>query len=285
MHALREVSRMWNEQVKRLRKRGRQPYAPLRMRPRLCYGAQQNRRMVMCFFFAVLTVLTLCAAFVSGGAVSASASPQSKGAHSEAAQNEVVANKTTWHAIAYGSASVGAASQFGGVAGCANLVNWPLWSRSGHRLDTVVGALDLPEKNWLSGHRGIDVAAVTGDRIRAPAAGAVTFAGSVAGKSELSFTTDSGVIVTFEPAMSVPDIATTQKDAAGSDGGVGDGRSTVPQSSVAVAAGTVIGEISGHSDHCDGECVHWSARRNGRYVDPVAALSDVHLVLKPWEGT
>ncbi|MCI1984157.1 MAG: M23 family metallopeptidase [Bifidobacteriaceae bacterium] len=126
----------------------------------------------------------------------------------------------------------------------------------------IVKEFSPPKEQWLAGHRGIDIKAPAGAIIVAPAQGVVTFAGMVAGKNEVSIKTGQSpsldsVVFSFEPATT-----TLRK---------GD----------SVAKGAKIATVTGHSDHCDGSCVHWGARKNGSYVDPRTALTPVHIILKP----
>ena len=59
---------------------------------------------------------------------------------------------------------------------CVKLMDWPV------RHPEVLQDFDAPDKPWLAGHRGVDLASHEGDELIAPAAGYISFAGKVAGK-------------------------------------------------------------------------------------------------------
>src|SRR5690606_11230516 len=71
---------------------------------------------------------------------------------------------------------------------------WPLAG-----IPAVVHAFDPPAKPWLSGHRGVDLAAVQGTAVLAPAAGVVGFSGVVVNREVLSITVADGLRLSFEP--------------------------------------------------------------------------------------
>lgn len=122
---------------------------------------------------------------------------------------------------------------------------------------TVLEEFDAPARNWLPGHRGIDIDAPPGSHIVAPASGTITFSGSVGGKNSVSLTLSNGVVLSFEPAIS-----------------------SFPKGT-SIEKGATLALVKGHSDHCDSRCVHWGARRGGNYIDPRTALTTVRIILKP----
>ena len=61
-------------------------------------------------------------------------------------------------------------------AACRTSMQWPLEHAQ------VIGEYDAPAKQWLPGHRGLDLRARPQDAIIAPADGVVAFSGKVAGK-------------------------------------------------------------------------------------------------------
>lgn len=67
------------------------------------------------------------------------------------------------------------------VASAAGAWSWPV-------VGPVLRAFDPPRTAYGSGHRGIDIACAIGGAIRAPAAGAVSFAGSVGGQRYVTVT-------------------------------------------------------------------------------------------------
>jgi murein DD-endopeptidase MepM/ murein hydrolase activator NlpD len=140
---------------------------------------------------------------------------------------------------------------------CVGVGDFPVRLADGTISRTVLEEFDAPARNWLPGHRGIDIAAPPGSRIVAPAGGTITFSGSVGGKNSVSLTLSNGVVLSFEPAIS-----------------------SFPKGT-SIEKGATLALVKGHSDHCDSRCVHWGARRSGRYVDPRAALMPVRIILKP----
>jgi murein DD-endopeptidase MepM/ murein hydrolase activator NlpD len=52
-----------------------------------------------------------------------------------------------------------------------------------------------------------------------------------------------------------------------------------------VAAGAAVGVVRGRHAGCAGSCLHWGARRDGRYFDPLLLLKPLGPVaLIPWSG-
>ena len=71
-------------------------------------------------------------------------------------------------------------------AACRTSMQWPLEHAQ------VIGEYDAPAKQWLPGHRGLDLRARPQDAIIAPADGVVAFSGKVAGKSVVTLRDRSG---------------------------------------------------------------------------------------------
>ncbi|MBT1002645.1 peptidoglycan DD-metalloendopeptidase family protein [Paenarthrobacter sp. DKR-5] len=136
---------------------------------------------------------------------------------------------------------------------------WPLVPRP-----RVVATFDPPARPWLSGHRGVDLGALPGAPVVAPAAGVVVFAGQVADRPVLTIATASGLRSSVEPVESPL--------AAGST----------------VRRGQVIGTLARPPQaggHCSNGCLHWGVRRGQDYVNPLALLLDLRpSVLLPLEG-
>lgn len=115
-----------------------------------------------------------------------------------------------------------------------------------------------PERNWLPGHRGLDLATTAGHAVRAAGDGVVTQAGSIGGR---------GVVVVSHGAL-----RTTYEPVAAS---VRRGQ--------AVVVGQVIGVISTGTGHCgDGSCLHLGLRRGAEYLDPTLLLGRRRAILVPW---
>lgn len=135
---------------------------------------------------------------------------------------------------------------------------WPLEPQP-----AVARPFDPPARPWLSGHRGVDLAAAPGSAVRAPQAGRVVFSGRVVDRPVVTIDHGGGLRSSFEPV-----------------------EATVPVGS-AVARGEEFGVLSGSgAAHCaEGACLHWGVRREDDYVDPLAFLGDRRpSVLLPWDG-
>jgi murein DD-endopeptidase MepM/ murein hydrolase activator NlpD len=124
----------------------------------------------------------------------------------------------------------------------------------------VLRGFEPPPSPYGPGHRGVDLAVTPGQPVRAAGAGVVSFAGSVAGRGVVVIAHADGVSTEYEPV--VPSVT----------------------AGAAVAAGAVIGRVTGTHDGCppDG-CLHWGARRHGSYFDPLTLLRRLGPVrLLPW---
>jgi murein DD-endopeptidase MepM/ murein hydrolase activator NlpD len=122
----------------------------------------------------------------------------------------------------------------------------------------VARPFDLPEHDWLSGHRGVDLHAAPGARVRAVRAGVVTFAADLAGRGVV-VVDHGGLRTTYEPV-----------DA---DVSAGD----------RVAAGEVLGAVGTGTGHCgSGRCLHLGLRRGRTYLDPMLLLVRTTTRLRPW---
>ncbi|USQ78599.1 M23 family metallopeptidase [Ornithinimicrobium faecis] len=128
---------------------------------------------------------------------------------------------------------------------------WPL---PGPR--EVVKFFDPPEKRWLPGHRGVDLAGYTYAPVLAVAAGTVTYSGSIAGIGIVSVTHPDGIRSTYQPV--------TER--------IDEGEQ--------VSGGDRIGYLGAVGSHCLlRTCLHLGAvRGKDNYLDPL-------LFLQPWELT
>jgi len=111
---------------------------------------------------------------------------------------------------------------------------------------TVEQGFDPPDQPWGPGHRGVDLGAVPGQRVLAPADGRVVFVGRVGGKPVV-VVDHGGVRSTFEPV----------------EASVRVGQQ--------VHEGQVIGKV-GHEAHCHDRCLHWGLKRGQTYLDPLVLV-------------
>lgn len=137
---------------------------------------------------------------------------------------------------------------------CRASMRWPL------EQTRIVGAYDAPAKQWLPGHRGVDLQARMRDAILAPADGTIAFSGEVAGKSVVTLRhgADAGNLTsTFEPAVTTRAVGT------------------------AVVKGERFARVEGASEHCSDQCLHWGLKGAGRdYSDPSNRVEAMRIGLK-----
>lgn len=135
--------------------------------------------------------------------------------------------------------------------------SWPLVPRP-----AVVRLFVLPAHPWLSGHRGVDLAARAGDQVHSPAAGTVSFVGWVVDRPVLTILHADGIRSSFEPVESPLAVGS------------------------AVATGDVVGTIAPNA-HCPPDnCLHWGVRMGQDYVDPLQfILNQRPSVLLPLDGS
>lgn len=121
----------------------------------------------------------------------------------------------------------------------------------------VVRGFEPPGRQWLPGHRGVDLAAAAGSTVRTAGAGVVTYAGAVAGR---------GVVV-----VSHGDLRTTYEPVTAhvSAGG-------------RVEAGQAIGTLDVAGSHCAPDaCLHWGLLAGDTYLDPFGLLAGRRVRLLP----
>ena len=141
------------------------------------------------------------------------------------------------------------------VPGPADRWTWPVGPPV-----VVVAPFRAPPTPYSAGHRGIDVAALPGDPVVAPASGVVSYAGPVAGRGVLSIDHGGGVVSSIEPVAA----------------GVAAG--------AAVRAGDPVAIVA-TGGHCDDRCVHLGVRVHGEYVSPLLWFGGVpRAVLLPMAG-
>jgi murein DD-endopeptidase MepM/ murein hydrolase activator NlpD len=129
-----------------------------------------------------------------------------------------------------------------GPARASGIWTWPV-------VGPIVRGFDPPNSPYGSGHRGIDIGVPVGTPVLAPAAGVVTFAGSVAGRLFVTIDHGGGLLSTSSFLAAV----LVRK---------GD---TVTQGEVVALSGT------GHAGDVAPD-VHVGVRLAGAYVDPLDYL-------------
>lgn len=140
------------------------------------------------------------------------------------------------------------------VVGAMFSARWVWPSDAPH---TVVHPFAPPSTRWGSGHRGVDLAAVVGGSIRAPADGQVAFSGMVAGRPVVVIAHPGGLRSTFEPVSATVSVGAL------------------------VRQGEVIGLLSAQPGHCaPASCLHWGVLRGEVYLDPLSLISG-RVVLLP----
>jgi murein DD-endopeptidase MepM/ murein hydrolase activator NlpD len=122
--------------------------------------------------------------------------------------------------------------------------NWPLTE---FRLERAYVA---PAHRYGAGHRGVDLRAIGGDQVRAPASGSVAFSGEVAGRGILTIDHGDGIVSTLEPV-----------DSALVAGAL-------------VAAGEGVGVVS-QGGHTSPGALHFGLRLDGEYINPMLLLGGV----------
>lgn len=120
----------------------------------------------------------------------------------------------------------------------------------------IVTAYSLPNGPYRAGHRGIDLPAVAGEPVLAPATGTVSFAGTVVNRPVISIRVDARTVVSLEP------VASELRE--------GD----------AVVRGEPIGTVDA-GGHCGVDCLHLGVRIDGAYANPLRFLRP-RPVLLPW---
>ncbi|HEY8720642.1 M23 family metallopeptidase [Pengzhenrongella sp.] len=152
-------------------------------------------------------------------------------------------------------AVVGAAARAGNGAGVPGAAAPPAAHRSsGYALPltgdpALVHPFDAPAEPWAPGHRGVDLAGTVGQDVLAPAAGTVSFAGTVVDRGVVTVVHDDGLRSSLEPVnWSV-------------------------RPGTRVRRGQVIGTIQDVAGHCaPASCLHWGVRRADVYLNPLSLL-------------
>ncbi|MGQ0669573.1 MAG: murein hydrolase activator EnvC family protein [Actinomycetota bacterium] len=123
--------------------------------------------------------------------------------------------------------------------------SWP-WPVVG----PVVRAFDPPSTPFGAGHRGIDIAVPYGTSIAAPAPGVVSFAGPVGGQLFVSVDHGGGLVTSYS-WLSI--VAVRRGDA--------------------MIPGTILGLTGVGHPGLTITHLHFGARQDGVYIDPMSLLS------------
>jgi murein DD-endopeptidase MepM/ murein hydrolase activator NlpD len=125
----------------------------------------------------------------------------------------------------------------------------------------VVRPFAAPAGPYAAGHRGVDLATLPDDVVRAAGSGRVRFVGPVAGRGVVVIEHPDGVLTEYEPLG--PTVSAGEP----------------------VSRGQPIGRVHGTHGGCSpSRCLHWSARRSGAYFDPMTLLEGLGPVrLLPWD--
>ncbi len=127
----------------------------------------------------------------------------------------------------------------------------------------LVRPFEAPAGPYAAGHRGVDLATSSDDAVLAAGPGRVRVAGPVAGRGVVVIQHPDGVRTEYEPV----------------DPTVSAG--------APVARGQQIGRVHGSHGGCGpSRCLHWGARRDGAYFDPMTLLVVLGPVrLLPWRAS
>jgi murein DD-endopeptidase MepM/ murein hydrolase activator NlpD len=182
--------------------------------------------------------LVVAVEFVSAGTASAQVASVPSGAAVSVASSVRSAAPASSAATPVGDATPGPG--FG-------TYRWPVHGQ-------VIRPYEEPANPFSAGHRGIDIAAPFGTVIRAPADGTVSFAGPVAGSLFISIDHAGGIRTSYSWVSAIA----VKKDQA-------------------VATDDVIGRTGQGHPGSDGPHLHFSARLNGTYIDPMLLLGGGNL--------
>ncbi|MCA2221414.1 M23 family metallopeptidase [Nonomuraea sp. NEAU-L178] len=130
---------------------------------------------------------------------------------------------------------------------------WPL---DGH--PRVLRHFAPPPAPWLSGHRGVDLAAAPTTPVVAAGSGIVRFAAPLAGRGVVTIEHTDGLRTTYLPVN-----ASVRRDQR-------------------VAPGTRLGVIERPAGHCRESCLHWGLKRGSHYLNPLLLLGQAHIRLLPY---
>lgn len=119
----------------------------------------------------------------------------------------------------------------------------------------VIRSFDGPDSPYGTGHRGIDIAAPVDSAVRAPAPGVVAFAGSIGGEMFVAIDHGGGLRSTYSWLAS----------------------SSVEDGDAVLAGGLIARSGAGHPGS-NVPHLHFGAKREGTYVDPLSLLASASVV-------
>jgi len=136
------------------------------------------------------------------------------------------------------------------AAEAPSTTEWPRWSWPVAGPRAVAAPFRAPAHEYGAGHRGVDLAAVVGAEVSAPADGVVAFRGTVVDRPLLTIEHTGGLVTTLEPV-----------------------RSTLVAGDV-VSAGQALGvlDIGGHTA---AGSLHLGVRLDGDYINPLLLFDGV----------
>jgi murein DD-endopeptidase MepM/ murein hydrolase activator NlpD len=114
----------------------------------------------------------------------------------------------------------------------------------------VVARYDAPEHRFGAGHRGMDLAAASGNPVFAPADGIVVFAGTVVDRGVVTIDHGDGHVTSFEPVTAV-----------------------LPRGAHVDAGDEVARADAG--GHAPAGAVHLGVRLHGAYIDPAPLFGGI----------
>lgn len=109
-----------------------------------------------------------------------------------------------------------------------------------------------PNSDYSAGHRGVDYRVAIGQQIFAPADGTIAFAGQVANRKLLTIRHSGDLVSELEPACALSPVGTVVR--------------------IGQPIATICNDLPDYVWHCPDACLHFSLRREGRYLSPLALI-------------
>ncbi len=165
-------------------------------------------------------------------------------------------SRVRWRLAAVMVVALSASWPTPGLAASSAGWRWPLAGTP-----TVLRPFQPPPTPYAAGHRGVDLAALSGAAVLAAGDGVIGYAGSLAGRGVVTVV-HGALRTTYEPVAAV--VHAGQR----------------------VAAGAAIGRLQPPTGHCGPgrSCLHWGLLRGDLYLNPLALLGLTHSILLPLWG-